>query len=57
MNAVMKAGNATDSLGQMLPDTVHMLHGDEVMDMPLAHVQLVVNSVFWLGNRFQRRSN
>lgn len=39
MNAVMKAGNATDSLGQMLPDTVHMLHGDEVMDMPLAHVQ------------------
>ncbi|WP_082619464.1 copper-translocating P-type ATPase [Lacticaseibacillus thailandensis] len=40
MNAVMKAGDATASLGQMLPDTVHMVHDGQVMDMPLADVQV-----------------
>ena len=40
MNAVMAAGNAVEKLAALLPSQAHVVHGDHVMDMPLAEVQV-----------------
>nr|WP_083479234.1 heavy metal translocating P-type ATPase [Lacticaseibacillus brantae] len=40
MNSVMAAGSAVEKMAALLPGQAHVVHGDHVMDMPLAQVEV-----------------